>query len=51
MRHPPEIGESNAEKYTQIGEFHALIILDTGETKRTIIPESILIPSTRTNTY
>ncbi len=39
------------EKYTPIGEFHALITLDTGETKRAIIPEAILIPSTRTNTY
>ena len=41
-----------AEKYTRIGEFHAIIItLNTGETKRAIIPEAILIPSTRTNTY
>jgi hypothetical protein len=40
-----------AEKYTQIGEFHALITLDTEKTKRAIIPEAILIPSTRTNTY
>jgi hypothetical protein len=39
------------EKYTQIEEFHALITLDTGETKRAIIPEAILLPSTRTNTY
>jgi hypothetical protein len=43
--------KGTAEKYTQIGEFHALITLDTGETKRAIIPEAILIPSTRTNTY
>ncbi len=40
-----------AEKYTQIGEFRALITLDRGETKRAIIPEAILVPSTRTNTY
>jgi hypothetical protein len=43
--------KGTAEKYTQIGEFHALITLDTGEIKRAIIPEAILIPSTRTNTY
>jgi hypothetical protein len=43
--------KGTAEKYTQIGEFHALITLDTGKTKRALIPEAILIPSTRTNTY
>jgi hypothetical protein len=43
--------KGTAEKYTQIGEFHALITLDTEETKRAIIPEAILITSTRTNTY
>jgi hypothetical protein len=37
--------KGTAEKYTQIGEFHALITLNTGETKRTIIPEAIRIPS------
>ena len=39
------------EKYNQIGEFHSLITLDTGETCRAIVPEAILIPSSRTNTY
>jgi hypothetical protein len=43
--------KGTAEKYTQIGKFHALITLDTGETKRAIIPEAIVIPSTHTNTY
>ena len=43
--------KGTAEKYTQIGKFHALITLDTEEIKRAIIPEAILIPSTRTNTY
>jgi hypothetical protein len=40
--------KGTAEKYTQIGEFHALITSDTGEIKRAIIPEAILIPSART---
>ncbi len=39
------------EKYNQIGEFHSLITLATGETCRAIVPEAILIPSSRTNTY
>jgi hypothetical protein len=44
--------KGTVEKYTQIREFHALITLNTGETKHAIIPEAILIPSpTRTNTY
>jgi hypothetical protein len=43
--------KGTAEKYTQIGKFHALITLDTGETKCAIIPEAILIPSIRTSTY
>jgi hypothetical protein len=35
----------------EIGEFHALITLDSGETQRAIIPEAILVPSHKTNTY
>jgi hypothetical protein len=32
----------------EIGEFHALITLDSGETQRAIIPEAILVPSHKT---
>jgi hypothetical protein len=35
----------------EIGEFHALITLDSGETQRAIIPKAILVPSHKTNTY
>ena len=35
----------------EIGEFHALLTLDSGETTRAIIPEAILAPAATTNTY
>ncbi len=35
----------------EIGEFHALITLDSGETQRAVIPEAILVPSHNSNTY
>jgi hypothetical protein len=35
----------------EIGEFHALITLDSGKTQRAIIPKAILVPSHKSNTY
>jgi hypothetical protein len=35
----------------EIGEFHALLTLDSGETTRVIIPEAILVSTATTNTY
>ena len=35
----------------EIGEFHALLTLDSGETIHAIIPEAILAPAATTNTY
>ena len=42
-------GSTNNE--TQIGEFHALITLDTGETRRLIIPQAISLPKGLANSY
>jgi hypothetical protein len=39
------------ESHLQIGEFHAIITLDSGETRRVIIPECIQIPKGMSNTY
>jgi hypothetical protein len=39
------------ESNLQIGEFHGIITLDSGETRRTIIPECIQIPPGMSNTY
>ena len=36
---------------TQIGEFHAMITLDNGETRRLVIPQAIAVPPTLANTY
>ncbi len=36
---------------TKIGEFHALITLGNGETRRLIIPQAIAVPPTLANTY
>ncbi len=41
-------GEHNEN---EIGEFHALLTLDSGETQRAIISEAILAPAYKTNTY
>ncbi len=35
----------------EIGEFHVFLTLDSGETQRAIIPEAILAPTHKTNTY
>jgi hypothetical protein len=35
----------------EVGEFHALLTLDSGETTRAIIPEAILASAATTNTY
>jgi hypothetical protein len=39
------------ESNLQIGEFHGIITLDSGETRRVIIPECIQIPPDMSNTY
>ena len=39
------------ESNLQIGEFHGIITLDSGETRRAIIPECIQIPPGMSNTY
>jgi hypothetical protein len=39
------------QDHNEIGEFHALLTLDSGETTRAIIPEAILAPAATTNTY
>ena len=42
-------GSTNED--TQMGEFHALITLDTGETRRLIIPQAISLPQGLANSY
>ncbi len=39
------------ESNLQIGEFHGIITLDSGETRRAVIPECIQIPQGMSNTY
>jgi hypothetical protein len=39
------------ESHLQIGEFHGIITLDSGETRRAIIPECIQIQPGLSNTY
>jgi hypothetical protein len=39
------------ESHLQIGEFHGVITLDSGETRRVIIPECIQIPPGLATTY
>ena len=41
----------HTESNLKIGEFHGIITLDSGETRRVIIPESIQIPQGMSNTY
>jgi hypothetical protein len=41
----------HTESNLKIGEFHGIITLDSGETRRVIIPESIQIPQGISNTY
>ncbi len=36
---------------TQIGEFHALMTLDSGEVRRAIIPQTIVLPQEIANSY
>ncbi len=38
-------------KDTQMGEFHALITLDSGEVRRAIIPQAIALPQDIANSY
>ena len=42
---------SGTNDETEIGEFHALITLDNGETRRLIIPQAIAVTPTIANTY
>jgi hypothetical protein len=39
------------DKETQMGEFHALFTLDSGEVRRAIIPQAIVLPQDIANSY
>ena len=39
------------DKDTQMGEFHALMTLDSGEVRRAIIPQAIVLPKEIANSY
>ena len=41
----------STDKETQMGELHALITLGSGEVRRVIIPQSIVLPQDMANSY
>jgi hypothetical protein len=41
----------STDKQTQMGEFHALIALDSNEVRRVIIPQAIALPLDMANSY
>jgi hypothetical protein len=41
----------STDKETQMGEFHALVTLDSGEVRRAIIPQAIVLPQDIANSH